>query len=181
MENDILKILISEEEIQKICARLGAEITKDYQGKDLVVVGLLKGCNPFMADLIRYIDLMLDVDYLAVSSYQGTKSSGDIKIRLDLNESIVDRHVLIAEDIVDTGTTLTTVKNLLLHRGAKSVKIVALLDKPEGRLMECNPEYIGTVVPNEFVVGYGLDYNEKYCNLPYIGVLKPAAYEKNEV
>jgi hypoxanthine phosphoribosyltransferase len=178
MNNDILKVLISEQEIKEICARLGAEITKDYQGKDLVVVGLLKGCNPFMADLIRHIELKLDVDYLAVSSYQGTQSSGDIKIRLDLNESIKDRDVLIAEDIVDTGTTLTTVKKLLLHRGARSVKIVTLLDKPEGRIIECDPDYIGTKVPNEFVVGYGLDYNEKYRNLPYIGVLKPAAYQK---
>lgn len=178
MKNDILKVLLSENEIKEIIKRLGKEITKDYQGKDLVVVGLLKGCNPFMADLIRQIDLKLEVDYLAVSSYDGTRTTGDVKIRLDLNQSVEGRDVLIAEDIVDTGTTITTIKRLLLHRGAKSVKIVTLLDKPAGRLMECNPEYIGTSVPNEFVVGYGLDYNEKYRNLPYVGVLKPAAYEK---
>lgn len=178
MKNDILKVLISEDEIKEIIKRLGKQITKDYMGKDLVVIGLLKGCNPFMADLIRQIDLKLDVDYLAVSSYAGTSSTGDVKIRLDLNQSVLGRDVLIAEDIVDTGATITTIKKLLLHRGAKSVKIVTLLDKPAGRLMECYPEYIGTEVPNEFVVGYGLDFNEKYRNLPFVGVLKPAAYEK---
>lgn len=177
VKNDILKVLVSEAEIGEICTRLGAQITKDYQGKDLVIIGLLKGCNPFMSDLIRKIDLKLAVDYLAVSSYHGKESTGDVKIRLDLNESIKGRHILIAEDIVDTGATITTIKKLLLHRGAASVKIVTLLDKPEGRLMECHPEYIGTVVPNEFVVGYGLDFNEKYRNLPYVGVLKPSAYE----
>ena len=131
-----------------------------------------------MADLIRAIDLKLEVDYLAVSSYQGKESTGDVKIRLDLTESVYGKHVLIAEDIVDTGTTIVTVKKLLKYRGAASVKIVTLLDKPEGRLMECHPDYIGTTVPNEFVVGYGLDFNEKYRNLPYVGVLKPQAYEK---
>lgn len=178
MKNDIFKVLVTEDEIKQICKKLGKQITKDYQGKELVIIGLLKGCNPFMADLIREIDLFLKVDYLSVSSYQGTESIGDVRIRMDLSEPISGKHVLIAEDIVDTGTTITTVKKLLLHRGALSVKIVTLLDKPEGRLMECLPEYIGTVVPNEFVVGYGLDFNEDYRNLPYVGVLKPSAYEK---
>ena len=178
MKNDILKVLVTEDEIKQICKKLGKQITKDYQGKELVIVGLLKGCNPFMADLIREIDLFLKVDYLSVSSYQGTESTGDVRIRMDLSEPISGKHVLIAEDIVDTGTTITTVKKLLLHRGALSVNIVTLLDKPEGRLMECTPEYIGTVVPNEFVVGYGLDFNEDYRNLPYVGVLKPNTYKK---
>lgn len=178
MKNNILKTLVTEDEIKGICKRLGKQITNDYQGKELVIIGLLKGCNPFMSDLIREIDLFLKVDYLSVSSYQGTESTGDVRIRMDLSEPISGKHVLIAEDIVDTGTTITTIKKLLLHRGALSVKIVTLLDKPEGRLMECHPEYIGTTVPNEFVVGYGLDFNEEYRNLPYVGVLKPSAYKK---
>ncbi len=178
MKNDILEVLVDETKIKSVCQRLGKQIEKDYQNKDLVIIGLLKGCNPFMADLIREIDLKLEVDYLAVSSYQGTKSTGDVRIRLDLASSVVDKHILIAEDIVDTGATVTTIKKLLLHRGALSVKIVTLLDKPEGRLMECYPDYVGIEVPKVFVVGYGLDYNEKYRNLPYIGVLKPSVYEK---
>lgn len=178
MNNDILKVLVSAQEIDSICKRLGEEITRDYAGKDLVVVGLLKGCQPFMSDLIRYINLNLEVDYLKVSSYEGTRSSGDVKIAMDLESSIKGKHILIAEDIVDTGITITTVKKLLLHRGAASVKIVTLLDKPEGRVIEFTPHYIGALVPKEFVVGYGLDYNEKYRNLPYVGVLKPHVYEK---
>lgn len=178
MNNDILKILVSEKEIDEICQRLGNQITKDYQCKDLVIVGLLKGCQPFMSDLIRYIDLKLEVDYLAVSSYEGTtRSTGNVRITMDLRSGVKDKHVLIAEDIVDTGNTITTVKNMLLHRGAASVKVVTLLDKPAGRVVEFTPAYIGVTVPNEFVVGYGLDYDEKYRNLRYVGVLKPNVYK----
>lgn len=179
MINDIKKVLVTASEIQVICKELGDKITRDYFDQDLVVIGLLKGCNPFMADLIREIRIpSLEVDYMSVSSYHGTmSSSGDVHIKMDLSDSIKDKHILIAEDIIDTGRTIQTVKQLLLHRGAKSVKVVTLLDKPEGREVDAVADYVGTTIPNEFVVGYGLDYDEKYRNLPYVGVLKPEVYK----
>jgi hypoxanthine phosphoribosyltransferase len=177
MHNDISEILVSEQEIQEICQRLGKEVTKDYQDKSPILVGLLKGCVPFMADISRHIDLKFDMAYMSVSSYHGgIASSGDVKIKLDLDISIKGRDVIIVEDIVDTANTIVTIIELFKHRGANSVKMVTLLDKPEGRVRPYQPDYVGKVIPKAFVVGYGLDYNEYYRNLPYVGVLKPEVY-----
>lgn len=179
MHNDIADILVSEKEIQEICVKLGKQITADYKDKQPIFVGLLKGCVPFMSDLARQVDLKFDMAYMSVSSYHGgIASSGDVKIKMDLDISVKDRDVLIVEDIVDTANTIVTIIELLKHRGAKSVKMATLLDKPAGRLREYQPEYVGRVIPKEFVVGYGLDYDEYYRNLPYVGILKPEVYAK---
>lgn len=179
MHEDILEVLVSESEIKEITQKLGAQLTKDYAGKKPLFVGLLNGCVPFMSELILKVDIPLEIQFMAVSSYHGgIKSSGDVKIKYDLNVSVYDRDVVIVEDIVDTGATLSTITKLLIHRGAKSVKVVTLLDKPSGRSVEFIPDYIGRTIPKKFVVGYGLDYNEFYRNLPYIGVLKPSVYMK---
>jgi hypoxanthine phosphoribosyltransferase len=181
MHNDISKILVSEQEIGLICETLGKQINHDYKDKNPIFIGLLKGCIPFMSDLSKKIDLKVDMAYMSVSSYHGgISSSGDVKIKLDLDISVKDRHVLIIEDIVDTGNTIVTIVELLKHRGAKSVEIVTLLDKPEGRLKPYEPKYIGRTMPKLFVVGYGLDYDEYYRNLPYVGVLKPEVYTTKE-
>ena len=179
MHQDILEILVSEAQIKDITDTLGKQLTKDYAGKNALFVGLLNGCIPFMSELILKIDTHIEIQFMAVSSYHGgIQSSGDVKIKYDLNSSVKDRDVVIVEDIVDTGATLKTVTQLLLHRGAKSVKVVTLLDKPSGRKVDLIPDYIGITIPQKFVVGYGLDYNEYYRNLPYIGVLKPDVYNK---
>jgi hypoxanthine phosphoribosyltransferase len=179
MHNDIADILVSETEIHDICVKLGKQITTDYKDKQPIFVGLLKGCVPFMSDLSRQVDLKFDMAYMSVSSYHGgISSSGDVKIKMDLDISVKDRDVLIVEDIVDTANTIVTIIELLKHRGAKSVKMATLLDKPAGRLREYQPEYVGRVIPKEFVVGYGLDYDEYYRNLPYVGILKPEVYAK---
>lgn len=177
LNNDVEKVLVSEDEILKKCSELGKTITTDYQDKDLLLIGLLKGCNPFMADLARNIKLPLEFAYMVVSSYHGgTESTLEVQIKYDLEIPIRGRNVLIVEDIVDTGNTITTVIDILKHRGANSVEVVTLLDKPEGRQKAFTPKYIGFTIPKEFVIGYGLDYQEKYRNLPYVGVLKPEIY-----
>ncbi len=179
MHNDIEKILVSEEQIDEIARRLGKQLTEDYKDKFPIVVGLLKGCVPFMGRLITEIDCHIEIEFMDVSSYHGgIESSGDIQIKKDLSVPVQDRHVIIAEDIVDTGKTIRVVMDLLLYRGAKSVSVVTLLDKPAGRVVNLDPEYIGVTIPKEFVVGYGLDYEEKYRNLPYVGVLKKEVYAK---
>lgn len=177
MHNDIQSVLVSETEIKSICERLGKQLSKDYAGKLPLFVGLLKGCVPFMADLTKHVDIKIEIAYMFVSSYHGTiASSGDVNIKMDLDISIKDRDVVIVEDIVDTANTLKTITELFNHRGAASVKIVTLLDKPEGRQHHFIPDYIGTTIPKAFVVGYGLDYNEFYRNLPYVGILKEDVY-----
>lgn len=179
LEKDIEKILVSQEEIVEISKRLGKEIANDYRDKLPVIIGLLKGCLPFMAELIKHIDIYCQIELMGVQSYHGeTESSGNVKITKDLDISIEGRHVIIAEDIVDTGKTINVVKNLLKYRGALSVEVVTLLDKPSGRTEAFTPKYIGATIPKEFVVGFGLDYDELYRNLPYIGVLKPEVYNK---
>jgi hypoxanthine phosphoribosyltransferase/bifunctional protein TilS/HprT len=179
MHNDIEKILVSEQEIDEIAKKLGKELTEVYKDQYPIVVGLLKGCVPFMAKLINHIDTHVELGFMDVSSYHGgIESSGDVKIKKDLDVAVQDRHVIIAEDIVDTGRTIKVIMDLLKYRGAKSVSVVTLLDKPEGRVVKLDPEYIGRIVPNEFVVGFGLDYDEKYRNLPYVGVLKKEVYSK---
>jgi len=179
MHKDISEILVSEQEIQEICTDLGQKITEDYEDKAPLLVGLLKGCVPFMSDLAKKIDLKIELAYMSVSSYHGgISSSGDVKIKMDLDISIKDRDVIIVEDIVDTANTIVTIIKLFKHRGAKSVKVATLLDKPGGRTQSFEPEYVGKVIPKAFVVGYGLDYDEVYRNLPYVGILKPEVYEK---
>lgn len=178
MNNDIKKILVSEEEIQDICQKLGKQITEDYDGKYPILIGLLKGCEPFFSDLSKNIKTYCSIDYMRVSSYEGTASTGNVQIKADISLDIKGRDVIIVDDIVDTGKTCLYIKNLLLQRGAKSVELCCLLDKPEGRVVDVDVKYIGGCVPNEFVVGYGLDYNELYRNLPYIGVLKEEVYKE---
>ncbi|MDQ7093803.1 hypoxanthine phosphoribosyltransferase [Desulfosporosinus sp. PR] len=180
MEEYIGKVLISKEELAKRVAELGAEITRDYEGKKLLVLGILKGAVPFMADLIREIKLPLAYDFMALSSYgMSTKSSGVVRILKDLERSVDDVHILVAEDIVDTGLTLKYLKENLKARNPLSVKVVTLLDKAARRQTDVSPDYNGFSIPDEFVVGYGLDFNEEYRNLPYVGVLKQEAYEVN--
>ncbi|SDO60001.1 hypoxanthine phosphoribosyltransferase [Alkalicoccus daliensis] len=179
MHDDILEVLISEEEIQEKVAELGAQITEEYKEKFPLVIGILKGSLPFMGDLMKKIDSHLEYDVMDVSSYGSAfVTSGEVKIVKDLNTSIEGRDVLIVEDIIDSGNTLKYLTDLFKYRKANSVKIVTLLDKPEGRQVDISPDLAGFIVPDKFVVGYGLDYIERYRNLPYIGVLKPRVYQK---
>ena len=174
IEQDLLKVLISEEELQERIIELGKEITDDYSGKDLVVVSVLKGSIMFMADLLRRIDTHVEIDFMVVSSYgAGVVSTGAVKMLKDVFLSIENKDVLIVEDILDTGRTLHYIKDYLGGRKPNSIKICTLLDKPERR----EADYVGFIVPDEFVVGYGLDFDERYRNLPYIGVLKPSIYK----
>ncbi len=173
---DIQEIIISQEQIAEKCKELGEQITKDYQGREPILIGLLKGSVPFLAELIKYIDLPIEMDYMDVSSYEGTESTGEINILKDLDCSIRGRDVMIVEDIVDTGRTLATVKSYLYNKGAKDIKVVSLLDKKSRRVIDINADYLGFDIPNYFVVGFGLDYNQKYRNLPFVGVLKEELY-----
>lgn len=178
MEEYISKVLISREELSKQVAELGAQITRDYEGKNLLVLGILKGAVPFMSDLIREIKLPLTYDFMALSSYgASTRSSGVVRILKDLDRSVEGVHILVVEDIVDTGLTLNYLKANLIARNPLSVKVVTLLDKASRRQVDVYPDYNGFSIPDEFVVGYGLDFNEEYRNLPYVGVLKQEAYE----
>lgn len=175
--NDIERVLISEEELGNIVKRIGEQITQDYTGKDLLLVSVLKGSVIFMADLMREIKLPCNIDFMAVSSYgSGTKSSGVVKIIKDLDQSIEGKDLLIVEDILDSGRTLNYIREILTARNPKSIKICTLFDKPERREVDLYADYIGAPVPNEFIVGYGLDYNEYYRNLPFIGILKRSVY-----
>ena len=174
------KVLVTQEEIMKRCAEMGKQISEDYKNKKEIplVVGLLKGSVPFMAEIIKHIDLEIQIDFMDVSSYEGTESLGNIRIVKDLDCSVNNLSILLVEDIVDTGRTLKEVKRMLMSKGAKEVTVVSLLDKPERRVVDIEAEYVGFTIPNEFVVGYGLDYDQKYRNLPYIGVLKREVYEQ---
>ncbi len=176
--DNVEKVLISEDEIRERCRELGAQISADYEGKDPIIVGLLKGSVPFMAELIKNITVECEIDFMAVSSYSGVESMGDVRIVKDLDRSIRGLDVLVVEDIVDTGKTLQKVKELLYSKGANDVKIVSLLDKPDRRIVDIEAEYVGFTIPNEFVIGFGLDFNQKYRNLPYVGVLKEECYKK---
>ena len=164
MHKDVKKILISEEEIVKRCEELGRQITADYEAKQEapLLVGLLKGSVPFLAELIKHIDMDIMFDFMDVSSYEGTQSVGNIRVIKDLDSSINGVSILLVEDIVDTGRTLAEVKRMLLNKGAKEVKIVSLLDKPQRRVVDISADYVGFAVPNEFVIGYGLDFDQKY-------------------
>ncbi|KAF5050933.1 Hypoxanthine-guanine phosphoribosyltransferase [bioreactor metagenome] len=179
MNKDIKKILIAEDELQAKVKELGAKITEDYQGKDLLLVCVLKGAVLFVSDLMKRIDLPLEIDFMAISSYgSNTQSSGVVRILKDLNQSIEGRNVLIVEDIIDSGLTLSYLAENLKARGPESVEICTILDKPDRRTTSLDIKYTGFQVPDEFVVGYGLDYAEKYRNLPYIAVLKEEVYTK---
>lgn len=178
LDNDIEQILVDARQLEEINKRLGEQITKDFADKNLLVVGILKGSLYFMADLTRNIDLPLKLDFLAVSSYgSSTRSSGSVKIIKDIDIDLAGYDVLLVEDILDSGRTLDYVSKMLSARGANSISIVTLLDKPERRVVDLKPDYVGADVPDEFVVGYGLDYDQQYRNLPYIGALKRSIYE----
>lgn len=176
MRDDIEKVLLTESQLSERVAQLGRQISEDYQGKDLVMVSLLKGAVVFVTDLMRAIDIHTQIDFMSVSSYGGTTSTGEVKILKDLDIKLENCDLLVVEDILDTGRTLSYISEILKARSPKSFKICTLLDKPSHREANVNADYVGFVIPDEFVVGYGLDYNEKYRNLPYIGVLKSSVY-----
>ncbi|HEX3015534.1 MAG TPA: hypoxanthine phosphoribosyltransferase [Desulfobacteria bacterium] len=177
MESAIDRVLFTAEELEAKVTELGEQISKDYQGQQLLVVGILKGAIIFMSDLVRKIKTPLTLDFMAVSSYgASTESSGVVRIMKDLERSIDNYHILIVEDIVDTGLTLKYLLENLRTRGPKSVKVCTLLDKPGRRKVDVHPDYNGFSIPDEFVVGYGLDYDEQFRHLPYIGILKPEIY-----
>lgn len=179
MRDDIDHILISEEQLQKRVAELGEQISQDYAGKAPLLVSVLRGSFIFMADLTRHIQPFCQVDFMAVSSYgAGTTSSGQVNIVKDLTDSIEGKDIIVIEDILDSGNTLSYLFQLLKARNPASLKLCTLLDKPSRRTKPIRADYVGFTVPDEFVVGYGLDYDELYRNLPYIGVLKPQVYQK---
>lgn len=180
MHNDILKVLISEEEINEITTELANKISKDYKDKNLLMVCILKGAVVFMGDLMKKVSIPTQIDFMKVSSYGGsTVTSGTVNIILDLHrKDLSNLDILIVEDIIDSGKTLTHLVEYLKLKGAKSVKTCTMLDKPSRRVVDFTPDYCGKTVPDEFVVGYGLDYDEDYRALPFIGILKPEVYTK---
>lgn len=181
MTGDIESILLTEEQIEERISEMGADITKKYKDKNPIFVGVLKGCFVFMADLMRNVDIQCTMDFMAISSYgDGTTTTGAVKINKDLNQDIEGRHVIIVEDILDSGMTLSYLERYLSGRKPASITIVTLLDKPARRNADIKADYIGFEIPDAFVVGYGLDYAEKYRNLPYIGILKPEVYTITE-
>lgn len=178
MLNDIQSVLFSQEDLQAIATRLGEQISRDYKGKNLLLVSILKGSIVFMSDLMRSINIPCRIDFMAVSSYgSGIKSSGSVKIIKDLDLALEGYDLLIVEDILDSGRTLSSLMEILSTRKPRSIQICTLFDKPERREADVYAKYIGAQVPDAFIVGYGLDYDEKYRNLPFVGVLKPEVYE----
>jgi len=181
MLDDIREVLVTEDQVRQRVADLGAEISKDYAGKELVLVCVLRGAVVFLGDLIRHITIPHSVDFVAISSYgPHTRSSGVVRILKDLDDSVESKYVLIVEDIVDTGLTLNYLIEMLRGRNAASVKVVAFLNKPTRHKIDIRPDYVGFEVPDEFVVGYGLDYAQRYRNFPFVGVLKPEIYGGRE-
>lgn len=176
--SDIKEVLISEENIQNKVKELGKKITEDYRDKNLFLLGILKGAVPFMADIMRRIDLDLEYDFMDVSSYQGTRSLGEVRILKDISTSIVGKDILIVEDIIDTGITLNYLTKVLKSRGANSIEIVTMLSKPSRRKVDLPVKYNGFEIEDNFVIGYGMDYDEKYRALPYIGILDESVYSK---
>ncbi len=173
LEERVKGVLVSEEEAKEIVERLGKQISKDYEGKNLVLVSVLKGAVVFMADLMRAIDIPLSIDFMVVSSYNKTESTGTVKIIKDLDTDLTGKDILIVEDILDTGRTLASLMEILKMRNPASLKICTFLDKPDRRVSQITAQYTGKVIPDEFVVGYGLDYDEAYRNLPYVGIYDP--------
>ena len=176
MKEAIERVLISEEELEAAVAEMGRKISADYADKDPIFIGVLKGCFIFMADLMRHVNISCSMDFMAVSSYSGTTSTGAVKINKDLSEIIEGRHLILVEDILDSGVTLNYLKNYLMVRKPASIAVATLMDKPARRKADIYADYSYFEIPDAFVVGYGLDYNERYRNLPYIGVLKPEIY-----
>lgn len=178
MHHDVKEILITEEQIEAKSKEMGEELTEYYKNtnRDLVLVALLKGSVPFLAKLIKYIDLDIQYDFMDVSSYAGTESTRDIKILKDLDRSIKGMDILLVEDIVDTGHTIEAIIKLLINKGAHSVKVVTLLDKPSRREANVKAEFIGFEIEDQFVIGFGLDFDERYRQLPYVGILKDELY-----
>ena len=177
MHQDVERVLYTEEELKRRVGELAAQITRDYEGKELVLASVLRGSYIFMADLTRAIDLPVTVDFMVVSSYgAGTTSSGQVEIKKDLSDSIEGKHLIIVEDILDSGNTLYYLMDVLRVRKPASIRICTLMDKPERRAKPITADYCGFTIPDAFVVGYGLDYDEKYRNLPYVGILKPSVY-----
>ncbi len=180
-DSDIKSVLITEEQLAAKVAEMGAQISKDYQGRKLIILGVLKGSVVFMSDLIRSITVPVEMDFMAVSSYgAGVKTSGVVKILKDLDRLIAGYDVLVVEDILASGMTLSYLTELLRERDPASIRIATLLDKPDRRKVDIKPDYVGFTIPDEFVVGYGLDYAELYRNLPYVGILSPSVYESNQ-
>ena len=179
MHNDIKQVLLTKEQIAKRVEEMGKQITADYKGKDLIVVVLLKGAAWFATDLTRAIDLPLRVDFMVASSYgNGTSTTGNVKVKLDVSENIAGKHVLLIDDIIDSGVTFAAISDMLRQNKPASLKTVALCDKAERRINGMEADYVGFKIPDEFVVGFGLDYAGDYRILPYIGVLKPAVYAR---
>ena len=179
MEQDVLKVLLTEEDIRRRVQEIGKELYARFEDKNPLFVGVLNGCFMFMADLVRATQVKSEMEFIGVSSYRnGTKSSGAVQITRDMQRDITGRDIIIVEDILDSGNTLAYLRGYLMNKGAASVTIVTLLDKPSRRRKDIVADYAGFVVPDEFVVGYGLDYAQAYRNLPYIGVLKPEVYSK---
>lgn len=177
MHKDIESVLFSEKEIENIVNILANQIEKDYNNKDFIMVGLLKGSVAFMSDLMKKINLDFSIDFMVVSSYGGgTQSTGRVNVLKDISQSVEGREILIVEDIIDSGNTLNFIKKYLTVKGAKSIKLCTLFDKPDRRTADITVDYVGMKIPDVFIVGYGLDYDEKYRNLPYVGVLKPSVY-----
>ena len=181
LEKTIKQVLVTEDEISEKSHEIGRILTEEYNDKNPLMVAILKGSVPFFAELTKRIDTHIEMDFMVVSSYHGgTSSSGEVKMVKDLDTSVEGRDIIIVEDIIDTGRTLLYLKQLLLHRKANSVKIVTLVDKPEGRVVEIEADYVGFSLPNEFLVGFGLDYDEHFRNLPYIGILKEEIYQDKD-
>ena len=178
MEQDIQKILISQEQLQSRITELAKEVSADYEGKNPIFVGVLKGVVMFFGDFVKQVTIPCQIDFMCISSYAGTESTGNMQVKMDLTSDIKGRHVVILEDIFDTGSSLNFTYQYLMKMEPASLKIVTLLDKPERRKpgVTVKADYTGFVIPNEFVVGYGMDYNEYYRNLPYIGIIKPEIY-----
>ncbi len=176
MNKDIKEILYTEEQIRNRCIELAKQIDDDYKGEEIILVGLLKGSVPFIVELSKHLESDVTFDYMKVSSYEGIQSK-TLVVKQDLQEDIVGKNILIVEDILDTGKTLKNVKEMLITRDAKSVRIVTLLDKKEGRVFDMTADYVGFDIPNAFVVGFGLDFDEKYRQLPYVGILKEECYQ----
>lgn len=179
MHPNIEKVLIDEKTLKTRIAEMAAEISKDYEGEELLVIGLLKGASYFMMELTQHLSVPTQIDFLKVSSYgSGTSTSGKVDIQFDTSRNLAGKNVLIVDDVVDSGLTLKAVRELFRTRNCKSIRLAAMLDKKERRLVKMVPDYYGFVISDEFVVGFGLDYNEDYRTLPYVGILKRSVYEK---
>lgn len=176
--NDVERVLLTEEQVNSICKKIGEQLSKEYEGKNPIFIGFLKGSTMFLSELLKRVTIACQVDFMVASSYSGSSSTGNVIIKKDLDNDIKDRDIILVEDIVDTGYTLSKITDLLKKRNPKSIKVVTLLNKPSNRKVEFIPDYVGMEIPNEFIIGYGLDYNEKYRNLPIIGILKRSVYEK---